>query len=167
MANRSFIKDSWTLVKGEVRLYAAVSVGAAGAVTLQKWNYPTLGAGQRAGVAPLTYSAAPTTAAGQGWPTLGATGAEGVRSVTRTGAGLWTVQLQDGYQRCFGVDISTQNATGIPTIVACGIGSAISMNATNGATIPIGLISATGVAADPADGDLILLTIKLQNASEP
>jgi hypothetical protein len=164
MANRQFRDSSFTIVNREVRLYCAVSVGAAGAVTLQKWNYPTLGTGPNA----RTYTAAPTTAAGQGYPTMYQNGAEGVRSVTRTGTGLWTLQLQDTYQRVLGVNFNVQKAGGLSTIMAVGINSTLtSLSASGGATIGLALLSATATAADPASGDLVLLSIRLQDATEP
>jgi len=168
MANRSFIDKSYTMVKREVRLYAAVACtgeGVTAAVALQKWNYPQMG--QTAAPA-RTYTAAPTTPAGQGYPLMYQTGAEGVRSVTRTATGLWTVKLQDNYQRVLRVDAQTQKAGGLSVIVAAGINSTLTdMNATNGSDIGIALLSATATAADPAAGDLILLTFTLADATEP
>ena len=57
MANRTFIDSNFTIIKRKVELYAAVSVAAAGAVTLQKWVYPTLGQG----ALNRTYTTAPTS----------------------------------------------------------------------------------------------------------
>lgn len=164
MANRSFIDKSYTMVKREVRLYAAVDVGVEGAVTLQKWNYPVFGGGTNA----RTYTAAPTTPAGQGYPLQYQTGAEGVRSVTRTAAGLWTIQLQDNYQRVLRVDAQGQLAGGTSAIVGVGLDSSTTdMDATDGSEVGIALLSATATALDPADGETILLTFTLADATEP
>lgn len=152
------------MVKREVRLYAAVDVAAEGAVTLQKWNYPVFGGGTNA----RTYTDAPTTPAGNGYPLQYQTGAEGVRSVTRTAAGLWTIQLQDNYQRVLRVDAQGQLAGGLSAIVGVGLDSSTTdMNATDGSEVGIALLSATATALDPADGETILLTITLADATEP
>ena len=165
MADRSFIDKNYTLLKKTVEIYAAVSVGAAGAVTLQKWNYPTLGST----VAPAsTYTAAPTTTpAGGGYPLQYQSGAEGVRSVTRTAAGLWTVKMQDNYVRVLQVTLQGALAGGLSAIVGCGINSTLtSMTAAGGSTIGIALLSATAKALDPANGEQILLRILLHDATE-
>lgn len=165
MANRTFIDKSYTMVKREVRLYAAVSVGAAGAVTLLRWNYPQMG--QTASPA-RTYTAAPTTPSGNGFPIQYQTGAEAVRSVTRTGTGLWTVKLQDNYQRVLRVDAQMQIAGGLSNIVATGINSTTtSIDASGGSEVGIALLSSTGTAADPTNGATMLLTLTLADATEP
>lgn len=164
MANRTFVSESYGIIKREVRLYAAVDVGAAGAVTLQKWNYPVFGGGVNA----RTYTAAPTTAAGQGYPGMYQTGAEGVRSVTRTAAGLWTIQLQDNYQRCLRVDAQGELAGGLSAVVGVGRNSTTTnMTASGGSEIGIALLTATATAGDPADGETIYLTFTLADATEP
>jgi len=166
MANRTFVELNYTLVKRKVELYAAVSVGAAGAVTLQKWNYPTLGGGANA----QTYTAAPSATAGVGnrYPLQYNSGAEGVYSVTRTGAGLWTVKLQDNYQRCLGVTANGQLAGGLSAIVGVGLNSTITdMTAQGGSVLGLALLSATGTALDPAADELMLLAFILADATEP
>ena len=167
MANRTFIDSNFTIVKRKVELYAAVSVAAAGAVTLQKWVYPTFGAG------PLnrTYTTAATPAAvptGAAYPLQYSGGAEGVLSVTRTGAGLWTVVFQDNYQRCLGVQANGQLAGGLSAIVNVGLNSTItSMAAAGGSILGLALLSATGTALDPAAGETMLLTFTMADATEP
>lgn len=165
MANRAFQPENFTIIKKRVELYAAVSVAAAGAVTLQKWNYPVLGST----VSPArTYTAAPTTPAGNGYPLQYQTGAEGVRSVTRTAAGLWTVKMQDNYQRVLQVYAQGQLAGGLSAIVGCAINSTTtSIDASGGSEVGIALLSATATKLDPASGELILLTIVLADATEP
>lgn len=165
MANRAFIDKQYTLIKKVVELYAAVSVGAAGAVTLQKWNYPTLGST----AAPAsTYTAAlTTTPAGGGYPLQYQTGSEGVRTVTRTAAGLWTIKLQDSYVRVLQVTAQGSLAGGLSAIVGAALNSTVtSMTAAGGSTIGLALLSATGTALDPANGEQILLRILMHDATE-
>jgi hypothetical protein len=167
VADRTFVEKQYTMIKRRVELYAAVLVGAAGAVSLRRWNYPTLGGGTNA----RTYTAAPPANAlptGAPYPLQYGAGAEGVRSVTRTGAGLWTVQLQDAYQRVLGVSVTTDVAGGLATVVHAALNTTITNLATvGGSTIGVALLSAAGVAADPTAGDLILLRFDLADATEP
>ena len=166
MADRVFQPLNFTLVKKKVELYAAVSVAAAGAVTLQRWNYPQLG--QTAAPA-QTYAAAPSATPGlgnRGFLQYNS-GAEGVFSVTRTGAGLWTVKLQDNYQRVLMVQAVGQLAGGLSAITGTGINSPLTnMQAQGGSVIGLALLSASGTAVDPVAGELILLAIKLADATE-
>lgn len=170
MADRSFQNINYTLIKREVGIYAAVDVAAAGAVTLLKWNYPTFGAGASANITPRTYSAAPLATAlpsGAASPLQYNAGAEGVRSVTRTGTGAWTVKLQDNYQRLMGVSFICENATGVATVVAVSSANTGSMSASGGSEVKLVFSSSSGVAADPASGDRILLSFKFADATEP
>ena len=165
MADRSFIDKSYRLVKRRVDLYAAVSVGAAGAVTLLKWNYPTFGAGPNA----RTYTAAPTANAlptGAPYPLQYGCGAEGVRSITRTGVGQWLIQLQDNYQRHFGVGVTLEIAGGVTTGQLAINSTTTNMNANGGSVIGLTTIVG-GVAADLAAGTIANLRIFLADATEP
>ncbi len=168
MANRTFVDKNYTLVKREVTLYAAVLAGdPATTVTMRKWNYPVFGAT----AAPArTYTAAPTgtVPSGAAYPNGYRFGAEGVQSVTRTAAGLWTVKLQDNYQRVLRVTYNGQLAGGLSLIVNVGINSTITnMDAANGSVIGLALLSATGVAADQQAAELGLLSFTLADATEP
>ena len=167
MANRTGIDKSYSIAKRLWRVYAAVAVGAAGAVTLKKWVYPTLGAGANA----RTYQDAASANAlpsGNPYPLQYGAGAEGVRSVARTAAGLWTIKMQDAYQRVLSVYAQGMLAGGLSAIVGCGRNTSVdSMSANGGSEFGISLLSATGVAADPANGETILLEIVLQDATEP
>jgi hypothetical protein len=167
MANRTFMDKQYTMVKRRVELYAAVLGAGAAAPSLRKWNYPTLGTGPNA----RTYTAAPTANAlptGAAYPLQYACGAEGVRSVTRTGVGLWTVQLQDNYQRVLMVSATTDVAGGLGTILQVSLNTTITnMASAGGSTIGLALLSATGTAADPAVGAIILLKLDLADATEP
>lgn len=166
MANRTFIDKSYTMLKREVRLYAAVAfTDEAGGITptLQTWNYPVFGGGTNA----RTYTAAPTTPAGQGYPLQYQTGAEGVRSITKTGTGLYTLKMQDNYQRVLGVQVNGQLAGGLSLIVGAGINTTLTdMDATDGSEVALALLSATGTAADPGV-ETLLFSITLADATEP
>ena len=151
-----------------MRLYCAVSVGAAGAVTLQEWNYPQMGQGTTAPA--RTYTAAPTTGGSAAFPTAYAQGAEGVFSVARTGAGLWTVTLQDSYQRLLGLSCYASLAGGLSAIVAVQENTTITNMASGTpprSVIGVALLSATATALDPASGERINLAFTLQNLTTP
>jgi hypothetical protein len=166
MATRGFMDKQYTLVKKQTTLYAAVAVSGT-TPALQKWNYPTLGAGPNA----RTYTAAPAPSAlgtGYPYPNQYAAGAEGVRNVARTAAGLWTVTLQDNYQRVLSVTLNVQVAGGLANIVAVGRNTSVdSMAAQGGSQFGLALLSATGVAADPTSGHVLLLGIVLADGTEP
>lgn len=165
MANRTLNRDRGAILKGLVDLYAVVDVGAAGAVTLQQWNYPSLG--QLSTVA-NTYSAAPTTGGGTSWPKRYEQGEAGIYSVARTGAGLWTVTLQDSYLRLLELTGFATLAGGTSAIVSVAQNSTITdLDATGGSVIGVALLSATATALDPADGERLVLKFTLQHASEP
>lgn len=166
IANRMWIDKQYTLVKGRAELYCAVTVGAAGAVTLVKWNYPQMAQGTAAPA--RTYTAAPTTGGGTTFPTRYAQGAEGIFSVARTGTGLWTVTLSDGYQRTLGIGFYSSLAGGLSTIVAVHENTTITnMTATGGSVIGLALMSSTATAADPASGERINLHFSLQMSTAP
>ena len=166
MADRTFIDKSYSLVKLERRIYCAVSVGAAGAVTLQKWNYPVFGMGTNK----QTYTAAPTgtvTASTGNYPNRYQFGSEGVLSVTRTATGLWTVLMQDSYQRLVGLAGYISVAGGLSNIVSINENTTITnMNAAGGSVIGISLLSSTATAADPTSGHVVKLALTFADATE-
>lgn len=162
MANRSFTETHFSLLKREVKLRCVVSVGAAGAVTLQEWIYPVFGGGVNA----RTYGAAPTTGGGT-YPNRYAQGAEGVYSVVRTATGLWTVTLQDNYQRLVGLYGHSSLAGGLSAIDYVAENTTITnMTATNGSVVGVALLL-NSVATDPASGERITLTLELQDTTGP
>lgn len=164
MATRTFQEKHFAILKREVRLYGTFSVGAAGAVTLQKWNYPVFGGGPSA----RTYTAAAITGGGTAWPQTAQQGSEGIFSVTRTGAGLWTVRLQDNYQRMVGLYGYISVAAGASNIVTIAENSTISnMTSTGGSLIGVALLSSTATVADPTSGHIVNLTFVLGDATEP
>lgn len=163
MANRTFIADALTLQKRCVTLWAVVAVPTGTTPVLQRWSYGTFGVGKG-------YVTAIATGGGTGFPNRYVQGAEGIFSVARTGAGLWTVTLQDNYQRLLGLRADMSIAGGLSNVVAAGENSTITnMAATGGSIIGVALLSSTGTAADPtaAASTLVRLKFELQDATEP
>lgn len=166
MADRTFVDKQYCMVKRHVSIFAAILIDPAGTTPqLQKWNYPTLGAGPAA----RTYTAAPLPAAlpsGAPYPLQYAAGAEGVRSVTRTGVGQWLVQFQDNYQRLLGVGMTLEVAGGVAAGQMAVNTTTTNMAAAGGSVVGLTTI-AGGVAADLASGTLVLLRFFLADATEP
>lgn len=150
MANRNFTQFQFSLVKGVVQLWARVTVAGGGAVTLTKWN-----------PASRSYTAAPTTGTGPY-----AIGCEGIKSITRNSAGVYSFVLQDTYQRLLNVCCTASNATGLPTTPMIGLWStATDVTSATAPTIKLTMLSASATAADPASGDVLNFIFVLQNAS--
>lgn len=168
MGNRYYIDKSYSLAKGEVRLYAAFTANEVSSPTLLKWNYPQMGQGSTAPA--RTYSAAPTTGGAATFPTAYAQGAEGIFSVARTAVGLWTVTLQDMYQRLLDMHGWISVAGGAPNIVAIHENTSIT-NLASGtpprSIIGISFMSATATLADPTTASRVQLCFTLQNNTEP
>lgn len=167
MATRQFNQAVYSIAKAPVTLWCRVSVGAAGAVTLQKWQYGTFQSGTQ-GTTVNAYAAATTGTAPLGAFQNYQAGAEGIFSVARTATGLWTVTLQDNYVRLLNLKWSQSIAGGTANIVSVAENTTISnMRATNGSIIGVGLLSSTATLADPTSGSSINLGFELQNATEP
>lgn len=166
MADRTFVEKRYSLVKRRVDLYAVILVDPAGTTPqLQKWNYPTLGTGPLA----RTYSAAPLPTAlpsGAPYPLQYSAGAEGVRSVTRTGVGQWQVQLQDNYQRHFGVGFTLEIAGGVVSGQVAINSTTTNMAAAGGSILGLTTLVG-GAAADLTSGTIVNLRIFLADATEP
>lgn len=167
MASRSYDQQDLSIVKQPVSLWAVVNVGAAGAVTLQKWNFSALGSSATPAKTYTAASVGPTTF--PGWPQCYQSGAEGVYSVVRTNTGLWTLTLQDQYQRLLGMTAHISVAGGLSNIVAVGENTTISSMAPTGggSIIGVALLSSTATAADPTSGHVVHIHLRLSNASEP
>lgn len=164
MASRFYIDKQYTLLKGVTELWGVFSVSGT-TPALQKWAYPA-GAPNGGGVG--SYSAASTTGGGTTWPSQYQQGAEGVRSVSRTAAGLWTVTLQDNYQRLLSLSVHASLAGGLSAIVAVHENTTISnMTSAGGSIIGLALLTSTATAGDPASGERVVVHFILQNASEP
>lgn len=166
MANRNFDQYDLTIQKRIAHLWGVFSMSGTTPV-LQKWVYPSLG-GASAGSSPRTYVAAPATGGGTSFPTRYAQGAEGIFSVARTGVGLWTVTLQDNYQRLLGLRVDMALAGGLANVTDIAENTTFSnMAATGGSVIGLTLLSGTGVAADPSNGALVRIEFVLHDATEP
>ena len=170
MANRTFMDKSYSFLKGEVRIYAAISVTGT-TPALLKWQYPSM-----APASPIarTYTAALATGGSTAFPLQEAQGAEGVFSVARTATGLWTVTLQDAYQRLLRLSGHQSIAGGAGNVVNIAENTTITnMNSvpTTGApaqsVIGVALLSATGALVDPTTLSRINLVFTLQNSTAP
>lgn len=154
-------------MKGEVRLFASFTAAEAASPTLLKWNYPQMG---QTGTPYRTYTAATVGVGGPAFPLVAASGSEGVFSVARTATGLWTITLQDAYQRLIDLHGFISVAGGAPNIVA--IHENTSITAMNSGTPPrsiigVAFLSATAALADPTVAARVNLCFTLQNNTEP
>lgn len=159
MANRMTIPDVWSLYKGLTVVRARILMSGTTPV-LQKYVYPTLNSGALG-----SYATAGSSGGGAGG--FGdAAGTEGVLSVTRTAAGLWTFVLQDNYQRMMGMSVYESLAGGLGTIVAIHENTTItSLGTAGGSTVGVCLMSATATAADPATTNGVTVTLLMQNST--
>lgn len=164
MSQRMFSEFNATLLKRVVNLFPVVSVGAAGAVTLQKRQFTAMGSGS---VAPgFSLVAAPTSGVGY----AKGDGA-GVNAVTRTGTGLWTITLSDPYVCLLQISAMVANTSGLFTGVIPGVLTSTNVQTNtslgSGGVINLAINNGSGAATDPASGDLIYFNITLGDASEP
>ena len=166
MANRTLNQDMASSQKRVRKLWPQVSVGAAGAVTLQKRTFRSVGV---VGSSNSTTAAAPTS--GQGYAY---SDGEGVFKVVRNSAGDWTFTLSDPYQYLLGIAlIQTSNTTGLLTsgfgvgVVSGGTNVTTNTAVGSGGTIEIVLNNGSGAATDPASGDTLTFEITLGDATEP
>ncbi len=162
MASRSFMPDAWSLYKGLTLIRARILMSGTTPV-LQSWTYPRLNSGTVG-----SYATADAAGGGTTWPAQYQQGSEGVRSVTRTGTGLWTFVLQDNYQRLLDWDVRQSLAGGLSTIIALGENTTLSnMASAGGSTIGFALLDATANAADPATTTGVTISMLLQNSTTP
>lgn len=157
MANRTAQSFQLSMLKGVFYLQGAVNIGAAGAPTLQKWNPVTVNRST-----PI-YTAAPTVQSGAFLPNM-SLGEQGIKSITRVSAGVYNVLLQDTYQRLLDFRAVFSNVTGLPTTISTGLWASTDVT-TIGTGIKFTTLSASGVAADPASGDVMLFSLLLQNST--
>ncbi len=168
MANRTFDQDNYSLIKRMVHLFADFSVSEAvtPVPTLQKWNYPTFGIGAAA----RTYTAAATASTlptGAAYPLQYQAGSEGVLSVTRTAVGLYTLKLQDNYQRLMGLMAFPSGAGGTPVFALVSENTTISNYTGAGVTgsvIGLAFWDFAAAAVDPIGH--VRLTLILADATE-
>lgn len=143
MADRFFQQFQYRLEKGVVTLHAHVAIGASGAPTLQAWN--------------------PATAA---YTTAGTGGFSGIKSIARTSAGLYTVTLQNSYQRLLGVEAIFALAGGLSVVADVGVNTTTTnVRSATAPTVGIACMTATATAGDPDSGCQMDLEITLTNSS--
>jgi hypothetical protein len=94
-----------------------------------------------------------------------AVGSQGIYTVARTGTGLWTVVLQDSYQRLLGVRFTTTSTSGVATVIAVAVDATSDVTSATAPTVALVFSSASTTAADPASGDKIDLRLTLQNSA--
>jgi hypothetical protein len=87
---------------------------------------------------------------------------KGIKSITRNSAGDYTLALQENFAGLLQVSSSLQNATGIPSVVMGIKANNVSSSSAPGIEF---VCSASGLAADPASGDVIRLQLSLRNSS--
>lgn len=99
-----------------------------------------------------------------GAPTLAAGLNKGVVSMTRNSAGDYTIVLKDTSNKLLGVEMIVQNASGIPAAPNIGI-RANNVDSNTSPSIRIVMSNNSGVATDPANGDIVRLAIITRLAS--
>ncbi len=169
MANRTFDQDSFQLIKRMVTLFCdfTVSESVTPVPTLNRWVYPTFGAGLNA----RTYVPAATAAglpSGAAYPLQYQSGTEGVLSIVRTAIGKYTLKLQDPYQRLVGLHAFPSGASGTPVFAMCSENTTISSYASipsTGATIGLAFWDFAAAAVDPIGHVRMMLV--LADATEP
>jgi len=97
-----------------------------------------------------------------GAPTLDASLSKGIASIVRNSAGLYTVTLQDGYQKFLGFVPTIELAAGSPGVFACVVRA---HSVTSAKTIQFGFLDATGAAADIASGATLRFKVELDRSS--
>ena len=152
--NRTVDQDNYSFIKRMVRIFTTINFveGVTPTATVMKWNYPTLGVGVNA----RTYTAATsgTLPAGAAYPLQYQYGAEGVFGITRTAVGLYTLKLQDNYQRLVDLNAYAASAGGATqfakvtenTTISNYTGAAV---AQNGSVIGLAFWDFANAAVDP------------------
>lgn len=167
--NRSMIDKNYSLVKRMVDLFLTINVvEGTHATTLLKWNYGTFNQGPN--IRTYTAAAVPATALPTGngpWPDQYQAGSEGSYSITRASTGLYTLVLQDNYERLVGLAAYAASAGGTPTFASISENTTISNTATVSGTAVIGLAfwDFAGSLVDPIGQVRIHLT--LADSSSP
>jgi hypothetical protein len=98
---------------------------------------------------------------GTGAPTLSVQDSFGVASISRTGAGAYTLTLNDKYQALLGANVTVVGATGeglIPQVTADTVATT--------KTVGLVFIAHGGSAADPTSGDVLHVQIWLRNSAQ-
>lgn len=131
MANRYFKSQfSYSFLAKLVHLYMRVTIGAAGA------------------------------------PTLDTANSKGIKSIVQNGTGDYTVTLQDKYIRLLSLEsvFDTTGGGGNPAAAPVVNVKAQAVSANGGGTVRL-LCSAAGVAANPANGEALLVEFDLSDSN--
>lgn len=97
-----------------------------------------------------------------GAPTLDVANSKGIKSISRTGAGAYTIVLQDSYARLMGVNkinVSASAPASPSMYIVTETVSTLSNPAVNV------VMNAAGTATDPASGEEVRLHFTLKNSS--
>jgi len=99
------------------------------------------------------------TIAATGAPTLVAADSKGVASIVRDSAGLYTLTLSDSYNKLLhaSVDVRTPTAENIKV-------NLVTESVASAKTVQFRCV-AIGVAADPASGDMLYISLQLKNST--
>lgn len=161
MANRFWMQSISTMTKGLRNLQLRVLMSGTTPL-LQRWQPPGISGGYG------SYVNATAAVAGFGGPKGGA---EGVTSVTRTNTGLWTIILQDNYQRLIDWQCGQQLAGGLAVVTSLGINSTLTdLTTAGGSTIAVAMLTAgsggaTPTAVDPADTTIVTINLLLSDSA--
>ncbi len=99
-----------------------------------------------------------------GAPTLDAAKSKGVKSVSRTSAGLFVITLQDSYQRLFSYSLVFKNATPPAAPFHLLITDASATNAAPAITVKFFAVD-NATATDPASGEEVRIVFRLSNST--
>lgn len=100
-----------------------------------------------------------------GAPTIPTSSAKGVTSITRNSAGLYTIVLQQTYNRLLDVNvqsISGSSAQAAPMVTV--VSETVATAATKNIVLQFRAID-NSTATDPASGEVLLIRFALRNAS--
>lgn len=95
-----------------------------------------------------------------GAPTLNAANSKGIASIARTGAGAYTVTLQDTYYRfldCQAVFVAANPASPVMHVVSENVAAA--------KTVLLQFRDYAGAATDPGNGDVLRMRFSMSNSS--
>lgn len=95
-----------------------------------------------------------------GAPTISVSNSKAVASIARTGAGAYTVTLQDSYYRLLNVQAVFEAASPASPIMHI-----VSENVSGAKTVLVQFRDAAGVATDPGNGETLRMQFSLSNSS--
>ena len=141
MASRNFSNNGLAMERKFVSLWARIAIGATGAPTLQTLNRQT-GA----------WAAAPSA------------GVAGIKSISRTSAGLYVLKLQDSYIGLldFWVGFSKDTVPAAPQVFPNQTGTDVRSGTSPQITFTC--YNNAGTATDPASGEVMFIEIDLTDS---